>query len=614
MEIPAPQYPIPNTQYLIPENLVLEQFLDQLRGWRSQESLKQNRVFHLRPDDDVASVLDRLEWVSDERAILVIPPDAPLLADRLDLLRVQRYAAQRRTAVALVTIHAEQYAIAREVGIPVYSSLEGARRGHWRYRPLPALPTPRGERPHPLELHPSSSRVTAYVLLGMAAGVVLVLLYDLLTVSTLDLKLLLKDVPLGVAGGAAAGVLVFLLAWLLRYHAPRLYRWTSLAFKLAVFILGLLSPLVAAYAIIPGARLTLTPARQSLAAVARITVVVPGQEGGLEEIDFEGQRIAGRRVSAEVAGEAVAGATGTTNVPSSRASGAVLFTNLLAQEYTVGRGTAVRTSAGQPVRFITTGDVTVPPQGQAAVGIEAVEPGPLGNVDAGLINRVEGAVARAVRVTNPDPTRGGGVSEVRAVTQADREQLQRTLLIGLQNQGYARILERPADEGGLLEGEYLVPGSVRVFQVLHKTYDRFVTEEAESLKLEMRVSVTGVVVDLGDAYNLARRVLLRRLPEDYELVDIEYIPGLMGDNVIGDGTLTFFVEVQGEVEARLQHDRVKRWLRGKSLDEGLALLDSNRQSGQLPVAMTPEVETWPDWASNRFPWLVWRIQVTESER
>jgi len=192
--------------------------------------------------------------------------------------------------------------------------------------------------------------------------------------------------------------------------------------------------------------------------------------------------------------------------------------------------------------------------------------------------------------------------------------LQRTLLAGLQNQGYARILERPGDEEGLLEGEYLIPGSVRVFQVLHKTYDRFVTEEAESLKLEMRVTVTGVVVDLGDAYNLARRVLLQRLPEGYELVDITYNPGMMGDNVIGDGTLTFFVEVQGEIEARVPHEQVKRWLRGKSLDEGLALLDSNRHNGQLPIATAPEVETWPDWASSRFPWLVWRIQVAESEQ
>jgi hypothetical protein len=89
---------------------------------------------------------------------------------------------------------------------------------------------------------------------------------------------------------------------------------------------------------------------------------------------------------------------------------------------------------------------------------------------------------------------------------------------------------------------------------------------------------------------------------------------MMGDNVIGDGTLTFFVEVQGEIEAQVQHEQVKRWLRGKSLDEGLELLDSNRHNGLLPIAAAPEVETWPDWASNRFPWLVWRIQVAESEK
>jgi hypothetical protein len=234
-------------------------------------------------------------------------------------------------------------------------------------------------------------------------------------------------------------------------------------------------------------------------------------------------------------------------------------------------------------------------------------------VDVGLINQVEGAVARAVRVTNPEPTRGGGLSQVRAVTQADREALRRTLLAGLRAQGYERVLERPAAEGGLQEGEYLVPGSVRVFQVLHETFDRFVTEEAESVKLEIRVSVTGVVVDLADTYNLARHVLRQRLPEGYELIDLQYRIGMMGDNVIGDGTLTFFVEVEGLAEARLQHDQVKLWLRGKPFEEGLALLDSAQQSGDLPIAAPPEVQIWPNWAADRFPWLIWRMQVIEGE-
>ena len=592
-----------------------QQLFEKLPG-RQLDSLKPTRAFYLRPDDDVGSVIDRLDWVGDARVVLVIPPDTPLLVDRLDLMRVQRYASEQRTGLALVTLHPGQRDVARELGIPVFNSLERAGRSRWRHRPRPELPARRkGERPHPLELHPGDSRAAAYFLLGMMGGLIFIFIYDLLTISTLDLKRLVKDAPLGVAGGAAAGLLIFLSAILMQRHKPRLFRWLRWGFMTLVFVFGLLAPVAAAYFIIPGARLTVTPAQLPLSAIARITVVVPaGEQDELEEIDFEGQRIAGRRVSAEVSGEAVSAATGTTGVPSSRATGTILFTNILPQDYTVGRGATVRTSAGQPVRFVTTGDVTVPPLGQAAVGIEAVDPGPQGNVSVGLVNRVEGAVARAVRVTNPEPTRGGGMSEVRAVTQADRDKLDYTLLVELRAQGYDRVLERPEAEGGLREGEYLVPGSVRVFQVLHKTYDRFATEEAESVKLEMRVSVTGVVVDLGDAYNLARRVLSQRLPKDYELIKVEYKPGLMGDNVVGDGALTFFVEAEGVAEAQLQHDQAKRWLRGKSLDAGIALLDSNWQNGQLPVAVMPEVEVWPDWADNRFPWLLWRIQVVENEK
>jgi hypothetical protein len=121
------------------------------------------------------------------------------------------------------------------------------------------------------------------------------------------------------------------------------------------------------------------------------------------------------------------------------------------------------------------------------------------------------------------------------------------------------------------------------------------------------------VVDLGDAYNLARHVLSRRVPENYELMDVQYRPGLMGDNVIGEGTLTFFVEAEGMAEARLQHDQVRRWLRGKPYQEGLALLDSAWQSSELPVTDLPKVQIQPEWAADRFPWLLWRIQVVEAE-
>jgi len=591
---------------------VLER-LETLIG-RPPKPIPPTRVFYLRPDDDLISVLDRLSWTDAGRVALVMPPDVALLANRLDLLRVQRHAGQRGVELALVTAEPTQRELARELGIALFSSVERAEDRHWRRRRLVQPPRrSHAERISPQELRPGDSRVSGYILIGLSFGMVMVLVYDLLTIGRLDLVLLRKDVPLGGIGGTALGLLLFLINWLLRRYTPRLLRGLRIAAMGLLFVFGVLTPIGAGYMIVPSARLTLTPAQTSLSAIARVTVVVPppGQEVGLEEIDFEGLRIPGRRVSAEVSGEAVAGATGVSDVPSSRAAGTVVFSNLLAQDYTVGKGTPVRTSAGAPVRFLTTGDVTVPPLGQAAVGIEAVEPGPTGNADIGLVNRIEGVAARAVRVTNPEPTRGGGLSQVRAVTQQDREALRRTLLAQLRGRGYTSVLARPEAEGGLREGEYLVPGSVRVLQVLHETYDRFATEEAESVKLEMRVQVTGVVVDLGDAYNLARYMLTRRVPQGFKLIQEQYRPGMMGDNVLGDGTLTFFVEAEGLAEAQLPHEQVKRWLRGKPYAEGVAALEIAWQNQTLPVAQLPEIELGPAWAQDRFPWLLWRIQVLE---
>jgi hypothetical protein len=121
------------------------------------------------------------------------------------------------------------------------------------------------------------------------------------------------------------------------------------------------------------------------------------------------------------------------------------------------------------------------------------------------------------------------------------------------------------------------------------------------------------VVDLADAYNLARHVLERRVPQDYALIGVRYQPGLMGDNIIGDGTLTFFVEVEGVVEARPEYTRVKTQLQGKPFEEGMTLLDAAWQRGELPVAAPPQAEIWPTWAEGRFPWLIWRIEVVEQD-
>lgn len=581
----------------------------------SQGAKLATRVYYLKPNDGIVSVIDRLAWAKAPRIALVISPETPVLMAELDLFRLRRAAAQFDVQVALVTIDPDQRSAARKLGIPAYLSLDRALHSRWRHRPRQGLECPVRDAQHqdPHQFQPHSSQLSGFVLMGGLIGVALAVALSLLSAVTLSWKPLLKEIFIGAAFGCVMGGLTFLLAWILRRWLPRGFRWVRFAFMALVFALGLVAPVGAGYLIVPQARLTLTPATVKVSIIARVTVVVPlpGEEG-LTQIDYEGLRISGRRLASTVTGEASIATSGQTQVPSSRATGTIVFTNILAQSYTVARGTTVRTTAGTPVRFETLGDVTVPPLGQAAVGVTAMEPGPEGNVGVGMINQIEGVASRALRVTNPEPTHGGGVSHVKAVTQADREALRRALLGQLRGLGLERLEELRPEEGGLQEGEILLVDSVRVHaRDVDMAYNRFVGERADSLTLEMRASVTGIAVDRADALNLARHVLLQKVPPNYELDEEQehYGIGLMGDNILGEGTLTFFVEAQGVATADLDTAQIKKAIRGKSLEDALARLEIDLRTGALPAREMPAIEIWPGWAADRLPWLVWRIEI-----
>ena len=94
--------------------------------------------------------------------------------------------------------------------------------------------------------------------------------------------------------------------------------------------------------------------------------------------------------------------TGKKSIPESRAKGRVIFVNQLNSPLRISQGTVVRTSAtGQALRYVLTQDVEVPAGiGAQAEGIvEAVEVGAASNVDANLINEIEGVAALAARVS-----------------------------------------------------------------------------------------------------------------------------------------------------------------------------------------------------------------------
>jgi len=457
------------------------------------------------------------------------------LSSGLDFDLVRREAGRCQLEVAVVSADPERRQLARGCGFPAFSSVEEAQGTEvWRSRPPERVePPPRHWWEGEVELQPRSARP----------------------------------------------------------HAPW-FDWVKLGIRVVIFVFALLVLVGSAYIVVPSGVVTLVPLGREFTTIVPVSV-----DPEVEMVDHVAGVIPARRVGIETEGYAEVETTGIMNVAEGQATGVVLFTNLLAQNYIVPVGTIVRTSStSYPIRFRTTADVAVPAGGQATVPIEALEQG-VGNVGAFYINRVEGVAASAVRVTNPEPTTGAEPKETRVVTQADYDRVRRQLMRQLLDQVYAEM-------GDLLEStEVLLRQSLRVEAVPKEAYTRFVTEQADTVGLNMRLLVSGLAVDVDNAEAVAYTNLSRRLPSGYALVDARFELGEVTEEDIGPGWFTFFVTARGYAAAALDADAAVDLIRGQRIaDARERLLD------EFPLAESPQVTVWPE-QMERLPLLPLRIGV-----
>lgn len=526
-------------------------------------------VLYLAADDDVVSVCDRLAWVRETQRVVLVLPDvataegpAPessaltgiqLLVEWLDLVRVRRCAERLRLEVGLVTTSGRVADQARTLGFPVFSSVRAAeqgRRGWWRsrkgwHRPTrPGAPVRLGEGERLKSLPDEADRREMYRRMTPRPG---------------------------------------WQRWLLRYLGI-----------LAFFLVLALVFIAVAYAI-PGATITLYPEVEPLRVTRQIVA-----DPQLESVSYSGASVPARVLEVTVSGQAEVETTGSVDVPDAPARGTVVFVNRLEEPVVVPAGTRVSTSAGERFVFQTLSPVEVPGVSGGTVEAEvvAIEPGPEGNVNANLINRVEGTLALQLEVRNLEPTTGGAVQAVQAVATADQERLRAQVLQSLQTLAAAEM------QGLLGEREFLARDSLRVVEIYEETYSQFPGERAERLALEIRAGLQGTAVDASQANDLIYEVLAEAVLPQYELA-----PGSLHffhDEVLGvdsQGRVTFEMVGEGVMAARLDLTRPVASVAGQDTDVALAYLYE-----ELPLRRYPTAQIWPDWFG-RLPYLPVRIQT-----
>lgn len=353
----------------------------------------------------------------------------------------------------------------------------------------------------------------------------------------------------------------------------------------------------AALIIAPHARITLVASSQP---VQTITLATLDTRAG--SVNVAERVIPAQRVDVIVEDRLAVQTTGRKDVPKFKARGQVTFVNILATPYTVPRDTVVRTTAtGTPVRFITLADVEVPPGGRANVEVEALEEGTRGNVPAYQINRVEGVPALAVTVFNPEPTQGGGDVTVRSVTENDYRRLRAALRDRLLQLAAEQMRQDPEVVNS---GLVVLPETLFIASVQDETYDRFITEQADEVSLNMRLQVAGLAIDPRDVRALAREALLKATPEGFSLLSVDQIRSAVVEE--GTGSLTqIYITACGKAGAEIDPEAVRRLVRGRTLAEAqIALLRT------FSLRQNPRIELEPRWlAGGRLPLLTVRIEA-----
>jgi hypothetical protein len=354
--------------------------------------------------------------------------------------------------------------------------------------------------------------------------------------------------------------------------------------RILAFLAGVLAVLTLVALFIPRARITLEPVSKTQSLVLPV-VASPS----VESVFITGS-VPAREKRVIVEGTQTVSVTGAGGVPQSKAKGIVEFRNLTQRSVAVPAGTVVRDEKG--VRFVTTVNSEV----DAGVGeilelpVEAVEGGMAGNLDAGMINAIEGRLGLSLSVTNPEATTGGRELPSVQASDTDRERVKNLLMKTLEKEARQKF------QAELAQGDLPFEETMTVSQVLSEEYDPPAGAAGSSLKLNMRVEYSARYAAASDLGELASLALNASMPSGFRAADSGEVTIKPGSNptLEKDGSAKWKMRAERKIVRQIDPARVTQMIQGFGAWNVESKLKEN-----LPLASAPDVQLTPSW----WPWM-----------
>lgn len=324
------------------------------------------QIVYLSSADDANSTRDMLGWVQAARVLLVWPDQGRILTDRLELVKIQRFAKQRNLQIGLLTFDSEVRQNAQELGFPIFDSLEDLPESRWELRP-------------PKSIQDSEETLSRY--------------------TRLPVQQLNEKTP----------------AWAENIISRSIRLPAGLVFGISLLLFIF---------VVPSAEINLSPTGTRNILPMSVDLYSEGDfEGELGIIRAE-------RYGLDVVGSTTISTSGWTRVPISPAQGVVIFENHTEDPVNIPLHTVVRTSGSIGQKFRTSNTAKLPGGfgAKVEIAVEAISFGAEGNVPAFSISAIEGPLGLLISVSNPRALKGGVDQLHPSATQSDLDDLEEQLL------------------------------------------------------------------------------------------------------------------------------------------------------------------------------------------
>lgn len=512
-------------------------------------------ILKLDATDDITAIRSRIETVlanspptEQRRLLLIVPRKNKALRSLVNMKLLGRLGQSRAIEMALVSDHPLVRDYAKEANIKAFGSLWRARLAGWGKEAQKITP-PEATAPQPNK----------------------------------PIKRAKKKKYKLVIGSGRVGILQQLGILLLM---------VGLALAVVVGVITLL----------PQATVTLTPQAKAVE-----TELIVRADPAATSVDFETLTFPAYAQQVDLSLSGQIETIETELAPVGQATGQLTLINRTPETQTLPISTTVSTSAGEQVQFALVQTATIPAGigATTATQIIALDPGPVGNLSAGKVNRfVDSSYALVARIINEQPLTGGSMEPAKIVVQDDKERLQAHLRQKVQQEGLNRL------QNMLGEQEFIPPETVQVI-VLAVTYNEFSGDFSDTFSGEMQAVVRGTVVGGYNANRLALAALEAQVPPGFKL-DIEGLHFGAGEVLdVQEGVVTFRIFANGQAVPVLDPYEIAAEIAWLPIGEAQARL---RQ--QYPLATVPGVNVQPDWATEwlgRLPYYPLRIKVVINE-